>query len=102
MPLSSFFRTLRTAMRPRCSAISLVRCLVKRWKFQPPKPRLSLRYPELIPMRAIRVNQHGGPENLVVEDIPVPEPKPGQVLVKVAAAGVNFIDIYQRTGLYPV
>jgi NADPH2:quinone reductase len=53
-------------------------------------------------MRAIRVNEHGGPEKLVVEDIARPEPKPGQVLVKVAAAGVNFIDIYQRSGLYPV
>jgi NADPH:quinone reductase len=53
-------------------------------------------------MKAIRVNEPGGPEKLVLENIPVPEPKAGQVLVKVAAAGVNFIDIYQRTGLYPV
>jgi NADPH2:quinone reductase len=53
-------------------------------------------------MRAIRVNEHGGPEKLTLEDIPVPEPQTGQVLVKVTAAGVNFIDIYQRTGLYPV
>lgn len=53
-------------------------------------------------MRAIRVNEHGGPEKLVVEATPVPEPQAGQVLVKVAAAGVNFIDIYQRIGLYPV
>ena len=53
-------------------------------------------------MKAIRVNEPGGPEKLVLENIPVPEPQAGQVLVKVAAAGVNFIDIYQRTGLYPV
>ena len=53
-------------------------------------------------MKAIRVNETGGPEKLVLEDIPVPQPQSGQVLVRVAAAGVNFIDIYQRTGLYPV
>lgn len=51
-------------------------------------------------MRAIRVAEVGGPEKLVVDDIPVPSPGAGQVLIKVAAAGVNFIDIYQRTGLY--
>jgi len=53
-------------------------------------------------MKAIRVSEPGGPEKLVLENIPVPEPQTGQILVRVAAAGVNFIDIYQRTGLYPV
>ena len=53
-------------------------------------------------MKAIRVLEHGGSDKLTVADIAVPEPKAGQVLVKVAAAGVNFIDIYQRMGLYPV
>jgi len=53
-------------------------------------------------MRAIRVSENGGPEKLRIETLDVPQPGPGQVLVKVAAAGVNFIDIYQRTGLYPV
>ena len=53
-------------------------------------------------MKAIRVNETGGPEKLVLENISVPEPQAGQVLVKVTAAGVNFIDIYQRSGLYPV
>lgn len=53
-------------------------------------------------MRAIRVHQPGGPDKLMLEDTPVPQPKPGELLVKVAAAGVNFIDIYQRTGLYPI
>jgi NADPH2:quinone reductase len=53
-------------------------------------------------MKAIRVTEPGGPEQLKLEEIAVPEPGKGQVLVKVAAAGVNFIDIYQRTGLYPV
>jgi NADPH2:quinone reductase len=51
-------------------------------------------------MRAIRVEQQGGPEVLAVTDVPDPEPGPGEVLVQVAAAGVNFIDTYQRSGLY--
>lgn len=53
-------------------------------------------------MRAIRVHQPGGPDKLMLEDVPVPQPEAGELLVKVAAAGVNFIDIYQRTGLYPI
>jgi NADPH2:quinone reductase len=52
-------------------------------------------------MKAIRIASYGGPEVMAVEDIPVPEPGPGQALVQVAAAGVNFIDIYDRTGSYP-
>ena len=52
-------------------------------------------------MKAIRVNEHGGPEVLSYEDVPVPEPGPGEARVKLAAAGVNFIDVYQRTGVYP-
>jgi NADPH:quinone reductase len=52
-------------------------------------------------MRAIQVQQHGGPEVLQVADVPSPLPGPGQVLVDVAASGVNFIDTYQRSGLYP-
>jgi NADPH:quinone reductase len=52
-------------------------------------------------MKAIRVNEHGGPEVLSYEDVPVPEPGPGEARVRLAAAGVNFIDVYYRTGLYP-
>ena len=52
-------------------------------------------------MKAIRINEHGGPEVLSYEDVPVPEPGAGEVRVRLAAAGVNFIDVYQRTGLYP-
>ncbi len=52
-------------------------------------------------MKAIRVNRHGGPEVLSLEDLPIPEPGPGEVLVRTEFAGVNFIDIYFRTGLYP-
>ena len=53
-------------------------------------------------MKAIRVNEHGGPEVLSYEDVPTPEPGPGEARVRLAAAGVNFIDCYQRTGLYPM
>jgi NADPH2:quinone reductase len=51
-------------------------------------------------MKAVYVEQPGGPENLIYGDLPTPQPGPGQALVKIAASGVNFIDIYFRTGLY--
>ncbi|MEV4729104.1 quinone oxidoreductase [Saccharopolyspora sp. NPDC049426] len=51
-------------------------------------------------MRAIRVATNGGPEVLELGEVEAPEPGPGQLLVDVAAAGVNFIDTYQRSGLY--
>ncbi|MEX2550311.1 MAG: quinone oxidoreductase [Nitriliruptoraceae bacterium] len=51
-------------------------------------------------MRAIRLEQQGGPQVLEVSDVPDPQPGPGEVLVQIAAAGVNFIDTYQRSGLY--
>lgn len=51
-------------------------------------------------MKAIRVHEYGGPEVLRYEEIPVPEPGPGQARVKIEAAGVNYVDIYERTGLY--
>ncbi len=53
-------------------------------------------------MKAIRIHEFGGPEVLRCEDVPRPEPGAGEVLVKIAAAGVNFIDIYHRIGLYPL
>ena len=52
-------------------------------------------------MKAIRVNEHGGPEALAYEEIEAPEPGPGQARVRTAASGVNFIDVYMRTGVYP-
>ena len=52
-------------------------------------------------MKAVRFSEFGGPEVLRYEDVPVPEPGPGEVRVRLAASGVNFIDVYQRTGLYP-
>lgn len=53
-------------------------------------------------MDAIQLAAHGGPEELTLTDLPVPRPGPGQVLVRLSAAGVNFIDTYHRGGLYPV
>ena len=53
-------------------------------------------------MKAIRVHATGGPEVLKYEEVPRPSPGPGQALVRVEAVGVNFLEIYQRTGLYPV
>src|SRR5690242_11201737 len=53
-------------------------------------------------MKAIRVHAPGGPDALRYEAVPEPAPGPGQALVKIEAAGVNFIDVYQRTGLYKV
>jgi len=52
-------------------------------------------------LKAIRVNETGGPEVLRYEDVEVPEPGPGEARVRLAASGVNYIDTYQRTGLYP-
>lgn len=52
-------------------------------------------------MQAIRFHQHGGPEVLRLEDIPKALAKPGETLVRVTAAGVNYTDIYQREGLTP-
>lgn len=51
-------------------------------------------------MRAIRIHSYGGPEVLAVDEIEVPTPGPGEARVKVAYAGLNFIDIYQRSGQY--
>ena len=52
--------------------------------------------------RAIRIQQHGGPEVMTLGSVPEPAPGPEDALVRVEAAGVNFIDTYHRTGLYPV
>jgi NADPH2:quinone reductase len=51
-------------------------------------------------MKAIRVHVPGGPDVLKLEDVPEPTPEPGKANVKLEAAGVNYIDIYFRTGLY--
>jgi NADPH2:quinone reductase len=51
-------------------------------------------------VKAVRVHAPGGPEVLRYEDVPEPQPKPGEAVVRVEAAGLNFIDVYHRTGLY--
>jgi NADPH2:quinone reductase len=51
-------------------------------------------------MQAIRVHEFGGPEVMRLEELPTPEPGPGQVLARVDVAGVNFVDLYQRSGTY--
>jgi NADPH:quinone reductase len=53
-------------------------------------------------VRAVVVTRSGGPEVLEVRDIPTPRPGPGDLLVEVGASGVNFIDVYQREGRYPM
>jgi NADPH2:quinone reductase len=49
---------------------------------------------------AIRVHEYGGPEAMVWDDVPLPAPKPGEALVRHRAIGLNYIDVYFRTGLY--
>lgn len=53
-------------------------------------------------MKAVRFHEFGGPETLRFEDVPEPVPGPGEILVRLAACGVNFIDTYQRSGAYNV
>jgi NADPH2:quinone reductase len=50
--------------------------------------------------KAIRIHTNGGPEVMVWEDIPTPDPGPGEALIKQEAIGLNFIDVYYRSGLY--
>jgi NADPH:quinone reductase len=52
-------------------------------------------------MKAIQVSRVGGPEVLTLVDVPVPSPKPNEAVVKIHAAGINFIDVYFREGRYP-
>lgn len=53
-------------------------------------------------MRAVRIDDHGGPEAMRVEELADPAPGPGQATVQIHAAGVNFIDTYHRSGAYPL
>ena len=50
--------------------------------------------------RAIQINEYGGPEKMKLVDLPVGEPGPGEIRIRHQACGLNFIDVYQRTGLY--
>ena len=53
-------------------------------------------------VKAVRMHGAGGPEVLRYEEVPLPDPGPGEAVVRHAAIGVNYIDVYHRTGLYPV
>lgn len=53
-------------------------------------------------MKAIRLDRAGGPEVMTVTDVPTPTPDQGQILIRHEACGLNFIDVYQRSGLYPL
>ena len=53
-------------------------------------------------MKAIRVESYGGADQLVYQEIEKPEPQPNEALVKIDAIGVNFMDVYHRTGIYPL
>lgn len=53
-------------------------------------------------MKAIKISQFGGPEVLKIQETPIGMPSAGEALVRIEAAGINFIDIYQRRGTYPV
>ena len=52
--------------------------------------------------KAIRIHEPGGPEKLKWEEVPVGKPKEGEVRLRQTAVGLNYIDVYQRTGLYPI
>mgnify|MGYP001191492023 CR=1 FL=1 len=52
-------------------------------------------------MKVVRIHRFGGPEVMQIEEVPDPRPGHGEVVVKVHAAGVNFIDVYHRSGAYP-
>ena len=52
--------------------------------------------------KAVRIDEHGGPEQLKLVDVTVGDPRPGEIRIRHRAIGLNFIDVYQRNGLYPM
>ena len=52
--------------------------------------------------RAVRIDRNGGPEELKLVDVQVGDPGPGDIRIRHKNAGLNFIDVYQRSGLYPL
>ena len=53
-------------------------------------------------MKSIQIERFGGPDVLVVKDMDIGKPGPKEVLIKNKSIGLNFIDVYHRTGLYPI
>lgn len=53
-------------------------------------------------MKAIVIEQPGGPEAMRLAEIPTPQPGKGEALIRIAAIGVNYIDVYHRNGVYPI
>src|SRR4051794_22802261 len=51
-------------------------------------------------MQCIQIEQYGGPEVLIRRDLPVPEPAAGEVLIRIAYSGINFMDVHTREGKY--
>lgn len=69
---------------------------------EPPGTRSAVDDRPTIPvMKAIQVSKAGGPDVLELVDLPRPSPRAGEALVRLAAAGVNYVDVYIRSGLYP-
>ena len=62
----------------------------------------TLGYARAMDIRAIRIHEYGGPEVLKFESVDIPEPGEGEALIRHTAIGLNFIDTYHRTGLYPL
>ncbi len=52
--------------------------------------------------RVVRIDEHGGPEKLKLVTLTVGEPGPGEIRIRHKAVGLNYIDVYQRSGLYPM
>ena len=53
-------------------------------------------------MKSIQIERFGGPDVLLIKDIDIGKPGPKEVLIKNKSIGLNFIDVYHRTGLYPI
>ncbi len=53
-------------------------------------------------IKAIRIEKNGGPETMALKEVDLPAPGPGEITVRAKAIGINFIDTYHRSGLYPV
>src|SRR5438105_819329 len=65
-------------------------------------PRIRIAFEEDDMTRAIQIQKTGGPEELKLADVSVGDPGPGEIRIRHKAVGLNFIDVYHRTGLYPL